>query len=78
MDKYALNSDQCWSASEATAKIPERDYIQFDFKNSETVAGIDLRGRKDLTQWVTKFKVMASTNGTDFKYVFDGKEFDGN
>ena len=78
MDKHALNSAQSWSASNETNNIPERDYIQFDFKNSETVAGIDLQGRKDEDQWVTKFKVMASTNGTDFKYVFDGKEFDGN
>jgi hypothetical protein len=53
--------------------VPEKDYIQFEFKTLETLTGIDIQGRKDNDQWVTKFKVLYSVDGQKFKYAFDGK-----
>lgn len=78
LKKYQLNSDSSWSASDQTCKIPERDYIQVEFKNPSTVCEIDLQGRKACPQWVTKFKLMVSFDGTNFFYAYNGKEFDGN
>lgn len=75
---YELNSGSCWAASDQTCNVPEKDYIQFNFKEPETIIGIDLQGRKGSNQWITKFKIMTSQNGTNFNYAFNGREFEGN
>lgn len=70
---YKLDSDNCWAASNNTCNIPEQDFIQVDFAVPQTIVGIDLKGSLKCGQWVTKFKLMGSGNGTNFSYACNGQ-----
>lgn len=37
-----------------------------------------IQGRGDKDEWVTKFKISYTTNGETFKYLEDGRVFEGN
>ena len=40
--------------------------------------GIDMQGRKGYAQWVKRFKLAFSNNGSQFVEAFSGMEFDAN
>ena len=48
------------------------------FRDSKDIRGVQIQGRKDWNQWVTKFKVSYSINGSNYTLVDNGKIFTGN
>merc|ERR1712137_1164309 len=83
-----LGSPQAWSS----ASNAEGGWMQIDLQGDMSVTGVVTQGRGDWGPWqyVTKYKVATSLDGTTFTYVpdsypcpgncewGDAKEFNGN
>ena len=46
-----------------------RDYAQLDLGTVKTVKGVGTRGREDVDQWVTKYQVAYSSNGSSWTFA---------
>ena len=73
-----INSKTCWLPS-----IPNKNsldnWVTMDLKENKIVAGVAVKGRHaSYSQWVTKFKVSYSINGSNYTLVDNGKIFTGN
>jgi len=67
-----LDSLQAWSA--ATNSVGQ--WMQVDLGATKKIVGTVVQGRANLDQWITKYKVRYSTNGSSWRDV--PGEFAGN
>ena len=52
-------------------------WIQVDFDGTlTTITGVIIQGRENANQWVTKYKVQYSNDGTNWQYVKDVNNLD--
>ena len=68
-----INSPQAWSARHNNTS----QWVRMDLGDSKDIRGVQIQGRKDSNQWVTKFKVSYSINGSNYTLVDNGKIFTG-
>jgi len=70
----ALDSAQGWSAAANNAA----QWWQWDLSTQRMVTGVVTQGRANSNQWVTKYKVSHSNEGTTWSDVDGGNLFSGN
>lgn len=73
-NRGSLNSPAAWSAWPANYT----DWYQLGVDDAHRIAGIAIKGRADANEWVTKFSVKSSLDGSTWVNVDGGKVFTGN
>ncbi|XP_023136670.3 macrophage mannose receptor 1 [Amphiprion ocellaris] len=72
--KGRLNGDSCWMPSES----PTSSWIQADLGQIRKVTGIVMQGCPQSDNWLTKFRIQHSKDGTTWTdYTADGDSFPG-
>ena len=69
-----LDSPAAWSAWPANYT----DWYQLDNGVEARISGVAIKGRASANEWVTKFSVKSSSNGSTWVNVDGGKVFTGN
>ena len=69
-----LDSPAAWSAWPANYT----DWYQLDNGVEARISGVAIKGRASANEWVTKFSVKSSSNGSTWVNVDGGKYFTGN
>ncbi|CAM9687148.1 unnamed protein product [Lampetra planeri] len=85
--KYSSSSDEQTSANSASSEVDSHEswtpnkhdsnpYLQFEFPPGNTVIGIQIKGKEEKNEWVTKFTISYSVDG--IVWIPLNKIFDGN
>ncbi|XP_061433317.1 lactadherin-like [Lethenteron reissneri] len=85
--KYSSSSDEQTSANSASSEVDSHEswtpnkhdsnpYLQFEFTPGNTVIGIQIKGKEEKNEWVTKFTISYSVDG--IVWIPLNKIFDGN
>ena len=66
-----------WSAQAWSSKTNNvnGEWVQMEFNKVSRVIGVVTQGRKDYSQWVTKYRVATSMDGITYTYVDGGPSF---